>query len=55
VLEASPTKVVVVRQNSEQITITGAGLTPAQSGLSDKAPSAKQIRGQRARCAPRYS
>jgi penicillin-binding protein 1A len=44
VLEASPTKVVVVRQNSEQITITGAGLTPAQSGLSDKAPSAKQIR-----------
>jgi penicillin-binding protein 1A len=44
VLQASPTKVVVVRQNSEQITITGAGLTPAQSGLSDKAPSAKQIR-----------
>jgi penicillin-binding protein 1A len=44
VLQASPTKVVVVRQNSEQITITGAGLIPAQSGLSDKAPSAKQIR-----------
>ena len=44
VLQASPTKVVVVRQNSEQITITGAGLMPAQSGLSDKAPSAKQIR-----------
>ena len=44
VLQASPTKVVVVRQNSEQITITGAGLTPAQSGLSDKAPSSKQIR-----------
>ena len=44
VLQASPTKVVVVRQNSEQITITGTGLTPAQSGLSDKAPSAKQIR-----------
>ncbi|MBM3397659.1 MAG: penicillin-binding protein 1A, partial [Betaproteobacteria bacterium] len=44
VLQASPTKVVVVRQNSEQITITGQGLTPAQSGLSDKAPSAKQIR-----------
>jgi penicillin-binding protein 1A len=44
VLQASPTQVVVVRQNSEQITITGAGLKPAQSGLSDKAPSAKQIR-----------
>lgn len=44
VLEASPSKVVVVRQNSEQITITGAGLTPAQSGLSDKASSSKQIR-----------
>ena len=44
VLEASPSKVVVVRQNSEQITITGPGLTPAQSGLSDKASSSKQIR-----------
>lgn len=44
VLEASPKKVVVVRQNSEQITITGEGLTPVQSGLSDKAPAAKSIR-----------
>ncbi len=44
VLEASSTKVVVVRQNSEQITITGAGLNPVQSGLSDKAPAAKRIR-----------
>lgn len=44
VLEASSKKVVVVRQNSEQITITGAGLSPAQSGLSDKAPTAKSIR-----------
>ena len=44
VLEASNKKVVVVRQNSEQITITGAGLSPAQSGLSDKAPAAKRIR-----------
>jgi penicillin-binding protein 1A len=44
VLEASSKKVVVVRQNSEQITITGAGLNPAQSGLSDKAPAAKRIR-----------
>ena len=44
VLEASPKKVVVVRQNSEQITITGDGLTPVQSGLSDKATAAKRIR-----------
>ncbi|MDP4622077.1 MAG: penicillin-binding transpeptidase domain-containing protein, partial [Hydrogenophaga sp.] len=44
VLEASTRKVVVVRQNSEQITITGKGLEPVQSGLSAKAPAAKQIR-----------
>ena len=44
VLEASSKKVVVVRQNSEQITITGAGLSPVKSGLSDKAPAAKRIR-----------
>ena len=44
VLEASPRKVVVVRQNGEQITITGEGLKPAQSGLSEKAPPAKQLR-----------
>lgn len=44
VLEASSKKVVVVRQNSEQITITGAGLSPVASGLSDKAPAAKRIR-----------
>jgi penicillin-binding protein 1A len=44
VLEASPKKVVVVRQNSEQITITGDGLLPVQSGLSDKAPEAKRLR-----------
>jgi penicillin-binding protein 1A len=44
VLEASSKKVVVVRQNSEQITITGDGLIPVQSGLSDKAPEAKRIR-----------
>jgi penicillin-binding protein 1A len=44
VLEASPRKVVVVRQNGEQISITGDGLKPAQSGLSDKTPPAKQIR-----------
>jgi penicillin-binding protein 1A len=44
VLEASPRKVVVVRQNGEQITITGEGLKPVQSGLSDKALPAKQVR-----------
>ncbi|OYU28901.1 MAG: penicillin-binding protein [Burkholderiales bacterium PBB2] len=44
VLDASPRKVVVVRQNGEQITITGDGLKPAQSGLSEKAPPAKQLR-----------
>ena len=37
VLQASRNKVVVVRQNGEQIVITGAGLKPAESGLSDKA------------------
>ena len=44
VLEASSKKVVVVRQNSEQITITGAGLSPVESGLSDKVPAARRIR-----------
>ncbi len=44
VLEASRKKVLVVRQNSEQITITGAGLNPVESVLSDKAPAAKRIR-----------
>jgi len=44
VLEASPRKVVVTRINGEQITITGDGLKPAQSGLSDKTPPAKQVR-----------
>lgn len=44
VLEASLKKVVAVRQNGEQLTITGEGLKPVQSGLADKAPSAKQIR-----------
>jgi penicillin-binding protein 1A len=37
VLQANRNKVVVVRQNSEQIVITGAGLKPAESGLSDQA------------------
>ena len=46
VLEASPKKIVDIRQNAEQLEITGDGLKPAQSGLSDKAgPNIKIKRG----------
>ena len=46
VLEASPRRVVAMRQNSETLTITGEGLRPAQSGLADKAgPNIKLRRG----------
>ena len=44
VLEAGPKKIVAVRLNSEHIEITGEGLRPAQSGLSDKAPPKIKIR-----------
>ncbi|MBA4329805.1 MAG: penicillin-binding protein [Polaromonas sp.] len=44
VLEAGPKKIVAVRQNSETIEITGDGLKPAQSGLSDKAAPNIRIR-----------
>ena len=44
VLEASPRKVVVTRMNGEQITLSGDALKPAQSGLTEKTPPAKQIR-----------
>ena len=44
VLEASAKKVVVARANGEQITITGDGLKPVQSGLSDKAPPNIKLR-----------
>jgi penicillin-binding protein 1A len=44
VLEASPRKVVAVLQSGEAITITGDGLKPVASGLSDKAAAQKQIR-----------
>ena len=44
VLEASARKVVVVRQNGEQIEISGDGLKPVQSGLSDKAAPAIKLR-----------
>jgi penicillin-binding protein 1A len=46
VLEAGPKKIVAIRQNAEQLEITGDGLKPAQSGLSDKAgPNIKIKRG----------
>ena len=44
VLEANPKKIVAVRLNSERVEITGEGLRPAQSGLSDKAPPKIKIR-----------
>jgi len=46
VLEASPKMIKAVRQNGDVIEITGEGLKPAQSGLSDKAPAnIKILRG----------
>ena len=44
VLEASPRRVVAVRQDGEPIEITGEGLRPAASGLSDKAGPNTRIR-----------
>ena len=44
VLEATPKKIVAVRLNSERLEITGEGLRPAQSGLSEKAPPKIRIR-----------
>ncbi|RYF25056.1 MAG: penicillin-binding protein, partial [Comamonadaceae bacterium] len=44
VLEANPKRILAVRQNSEQLEITGEGLRPAQSGLSDKAPPKIKVR-----------
>ncbi len=44
VLEAAPKKVRVMRQNSEVLEITGEGLKPVQSGLSDKAPPNIKLR-----------
>jgi penicillin-binding protein 1A len=46
VLEASPRKIVAARANGDTLEITGDGLKPAQSGLSDKAaPNIKIRRG----------
>ena len=44
VLDAAPKKVRVMRQNSEVLEITGEGLKPVQSGLSDKAPPNIKLR-----------
>ena len=44
VLEAGPRKVLAVLQSGDSVTITGEGLRPATSGLSDKANSKTQIR-----------
>ena len=44
VMDANPKRIVAIRQNSESIEITGDGLKPAQSGLSDKAAPKIRIR-----------
>ncbi len=44
VLSANPKKITALRQNGETLEITGEGLRPAQSGLSDKAPPNIKIR-----------
>ena len=44
VTEASPRKVVAVLQDGETVTVTGDGLKPVASGLSDKAEPKIQIR-----------
>ncbi|OYD50921.1 penicillin-binding protein 1A [Acidovorax kalamii] len=44
VLEATPRKIVAARANGDTLEITGDGLKPAQSGLSDKAPPNIKIR-----------
>lgn len=44
VLEAGARKIVAMRPNGDTIEITGEGLKPVQSGLSDKAPPNIKIR-----------
>lgn len=44
VLEADSKHIKAVRQNGEALEITGDGLKPAQSGLSDKAPPNIKVR-----------
>jgi penicillin-binding protein 1A len=44
VLQAHAKQIIAERQNGERVEITGEGLKPAQSGLSDKAPPKIKIR-----------
>jgi penicillin-binding protein 1A len=44
VIEASAKRVVAVLQSGESITVTGDGLRPVASGLSDRAPVKSRIR-----------
>ncbi len=44
VITADAKKITALRQNGETLEITGVGLKPAQSGLSDKAPPNIKIR-----------
>ncbi|WP_454904469.1 penicillin-binding protein 1A [Variovorax gossypii] len=44
VLKATPKQIDAVRANGDAVQITGEGLKPAQSGLSDKAPPNIKIR-----------
>jgi penicillin-binding protein 1A len=44
VLDANAKKITAVRQNGDEVEITGEGLRPAQSGLADKAPPNIKIR-----------
>lgn len=44
VLDASPKKVVLVRQDGQPFEVSGDGLKPVQSGLSDKAPPHIKLR-----------
>ncbi|MDO9405145.1 MAG: penicillin-binding protein 1A [Polaromonas sp.] len=44
VLEVNPKRILARRQNGESVEITGEGLKPAQSGLSDKAAPNIRIR-----------
>jgi penicillin-binding protein 1A len=44
VLQATPKQIVAERQNGERVEITGEGLRPAQSGLSEKAPPKIKVR-----------
>src|SRR5574343_219385 len=44
VLEANAKKIVAMRPNGDTLEITGEGLKPVQSGLSDKAPPNIRIR-----------